>query len=82
MGKKILGIVGSYRRGGIIDQTVSEVLAAAAEGGAEIEKVYLLDKHIAFCNNCRRCTQTKGTKPGGCVHHDDMGDLIDLIEGA
>ena len=32
MGKRILGIVGSYRKGGIIDAAVSEVLAAAPVG--------------------------------------------------
>ncbi len=41
MGKKILGIVGSYRRNGTIDTIVSEVLSSAASEGAEIEKLYV-----------------------------------------
>ena len=52
----ILGIVGSYRKGGTIDQAVSSVLAAARTNGAETKKIYLKDLNIRFCNNCRRCT--------------------------
>ena len=82
MGKKILGIVGSYRKAGLIDATVSEVLKAAEEGGAEVDKIYLLDKRIEFCTNCRRCTQTEGAAPGPCIHDDDMAGLIAAIEKA
>jgi len=31
MGKKVLGIVGSYRKGGIIDSLVTETLSPARE---------------------------------------------------
>jgi hypothetical protein len=82
MPPKILGIVGSYRRGGTIDKAVSEVLAAAGEAGAEVEKIYLLDRHIEFCTNCRRCTQVVGPEPGPCIHDDDMTGIIAAIEGA
>ena len=57
MNERILGIVGSYRKGGVIDSMVIEALAAAREHGAETEIVYLIDKHIEFCTNCRTCTQ-------------------------
>jgi multimeric flavodoxin WrbA len=76
MSKKILGIVGSYRKEGIIDTLVTEALAAAEEQGAQISKVYLIDKHIEFCTNCRECTQEKGTAPGKCIHKDDMESLL------
>ena len=64
MGKKILGIVGSYRRNGTIDTLVTEVLSSARAAGAETEKIYLLDKHIEFCTNCRTCTQKPGPERG------------------
>ncbi len=32
---KVLGIVGSYRKGGIIDTAIDEILASAKEEGAE-----------------------------------------------
>lgn len=76
MGKKILGIVGSYRKGGIIDSLVSEVLAGAQKQGAQTEKIYLIDKRIEFCTNCRACTQDPGTDPPPCVLHDDMGEIL------
>ena len=77
MSRKILGIVGSYRRGGVIDTLVSEVLSAAEEQGAETGKIYLIDKHIEFCDNCRCCTQEQGPEPGRCVLDDDMADILD-----
>ena len=76
MGKKIMGIVGSYRKGGIIDSLVSEVLAAAQEQGAQTEKIYLIDKRIEFCTNCRACTQDPGPDPPPCVLHDDMAEIL------
>ena len=76
MSRKILAIVGSYRKDGIIDSLVSEVLAAAEEQGAQTHKIYLIDKHIEFCTNCRACTQEPGHEPPPCVFHDDMGEIL------
>lgn len=61
---------------------VSEILAAAAERGAETLKIYLVDAHIEFCRNCRSCTQEPGAARGQCVLDDEMGDLLAEIEGA
>jgi multimeric flavodoxin WrbA len=76
MGKKILGIVGSYRKNRTIDSLVSAALSAAQEQGAETEKIYLVDEQIEFCTNCRTCTQEAGTEPGVCVHHDAMAGIL------
>ena len=35
---KVLAIVGSYRKGGIIDTAIDEILSSAREEGAETEK--------------------------------------------
>ena len=80
MGKKVVGIVGSYRKGRIIDSAVSAVLEGAKEAGAEIQKIYLVDKHIEFCTNCRTCTQEKveGGR-GQCVHNDDVEGILEEI---
>jgi multimeric flavodoxin WrbA len=77
MGRKILGIVGSYRKSGTIDSLVSAALSSAQEHGAETEKIYLIDQHIEFCTNCRNCTQEAGTDPGACIHHDAMAGILD-----
>jgi multimeric flavodoxin WrbA len=82
MGKKIIAIVGSYRKGGIIDSAIDEILRASAEKGAETEKIYLIDQHIEFCTNCRKCTQAEGPRRGKCVQKDDMDMLLTKIEQA
>jgi len=60
---RITALVGSYRKGGVIDRAVEEILAAARESGAETTKIYLIDEPIEFCANCRACTQTDGVEP-------------------
>lgn len=80
--KKVIGIVGSYRKGGVVDKAISEILLAASRNGAEVEKVYLVDKHIGFCTNCRECTQTPGEARGRCILVDDMEALLQDIEAA
>lgn len=76
MAKKILGIVGSYRKNGIIDCLVTETLSSAEALGAATKKIYLLDAHIEFCKNCRQCTQEPGAAPGKCVHSDDFNAIL------
>jgi len=76
MGRKVLAIVGSYRRGGITDTLVDEALASAREHGAETEKIILIERHIKFCRNCRTCTQEPGGERGRCVHDDDMDGIL------
>lgn len=78
--KLIIALVGSYRKGGVIDTAVEEVLKAAREGGAETTTVYLIDEPIEFCTNCRSCTQEPGDGHGVCVTEDGMAALLDLID--
>lgn len=82
MSRMVLGIVGSYRKGGSIDQTVSAVLASATAAGAATDKIYLLDSHIEFCTNCRRCTQQPGPNLGRCFLEDlaAMREHLELPE--
>jgi len=77
---RVLGIVGSYRRGGMVDQAVSQVLSGAAERGAQVEKIYLLDCCIEFCANCRSCTQQPGAERGTCVLEDEMAPLLEAMD--
>lgn len=78
--KRILAINGSYRKGGITDQTVEALAEAAENAGAEVETIILRKYPIEFCLNCRVCTQQPGVKPGRCVLQDDMAQLIEKIE--
>ena len=67
MSKKIIAIIGTYRKGRTIDTAVTELLKGAEQQGAQTEKIYLLEKYIEFCTNCRSCTQQNGTARGDCV---------------
>jgi len=80
--KKIIAIVGTYRKGKTIDTAVDELLAAAQQRGCQTEKVYLLDKHIEFCTNCRSCTQRSGTARGDCIINDDVSEILSRIDAA
>jgi multimeric flavodoxin WrbA len=76
----VIAIVGSYRKNGTVDTVIDEVLAAARQSGAETSKIYLIDRHIAFCTNCRQCTQEQCEGRGACPLADDMGAVLDAIE--
>jgi multimeric flavodoxin WrbA len=82
MATRILAVLGTYRKGGVLDSIVDEVLAGAREKGAQTEKIYLLDKHVEFCTNCRSCTQQPGPERGKCVLQDDMESILTQIEKA
>lgn len=78
----IIAIIGTYRKGGVIDRLTDAVLDGARAAGATAEKVYLIDTHIEFCTNCRTCTQEPGAQRGTCVIEDDMRDLLERIRAA
>lgn len=82
MAKNIIAIVGTYRKCKTIDTAVDELLKAAHEQGAVTEKIFLLDKNIEFCRNCRSCTQQAGTERGSCVINDDMKQVFEKIDAA
>ncbi len=79
---KVTAIVGSYRKAGIIAQAVGEILAPARDAGAETATIFLMDKHIEFCRNCRTCTQNEGAGRGACSLQDDMDAILREIEGS
>ncbi len=77
---KIVAIVGAYRRGGIVESAVDEILATAADQGAQVEKVHLLDRHVEFCTNCRACTLEPGAERGKCTLADDVPVILDSLD--
>ncbi len=80
--KRILAINGSYRQGGITDQTVNALAQAAESIGAQVEIIALRDYPIEFCLNCRTCTQKPGERPGECVLKNGMASLVEKIDSA
>ena len=83
---KLLAIVGSYRKGKTIDTLVD----AAIEGARSVrgddlhsDKIYLVDHHIEYCQNCMVCRHDDpGKSRARCVIDDDMQNLYPLIEEA
>ncbi len=82
MEKRVVGLMGSYRRGGTIDQAVTAVLEAARERGATTAKIDLLDQRIEFCRNCRTCCCEPGPERGKCVIEDDFDGVMRQLESA
>jgi len=74
---RVLGIVGSPRRGGNTETLVDAVLAGAEEAGAQVEKVLLRDLEIAPCLACDACQRT-----GACAQEDDMAPLLAKMQAS
>jgi len=73
---KVLGIMGSSRRDGNTNDLLDVALRGAAEGGAEMEKIVLLDYHVHHILNCADC------KAEGECPRDDWPIIRDKIFAA
>lgn len=82
MSRKVVAIVGSYRKGGTIDQAVEAILEGARASGADTQIVQLRNCHIEFCTNCRHCMQESGETRGKCLQQDDLEPILEGIEAA
>jgi multimeric flavodoxin WrbA len=71
---KVLGILGSPRRGGNTELLLKAFLAGAQEGGAAVEEVHLRDMKISPCLEIYHCF-----KDGTCPIKDDMRDFYDKL---
>ena len=80
--RRILAINGSYRDGGVTDQTIKSVIENLESFDVEVEHVRLREYPIEFCRNCRECMQQPGDAPGKCVLGDGMTELVRKIEEA
>lgn len=75
---KVLGLVGSPRKGGNTDLLVSAVLYGAGASENEIEKLFLYDLDIMPCVDCRGCKK----RSNQCVLKDGMKLLYPKLEEA
>ena len=82
MGKKVVAVLGTYRKGGTLDTAVEAILQGARSRRAATSTIYLSDKHVEFCTNCRQCTQEPGPQRGPCRQHDDLEAIVSQIEAA
>ena len=74
---KIIGLVGSPRKGGNTDTMVDCILEGAKSKKAEVEKVYLQDLDIRPCQGAFSCEARKR-----CVLPDDMQPLYETLQQA
>jgi len=77
---RLLGIVGSPRRGGNTDRLMDGILHAASDRGASTAKLLLSDFDIRPCRGCLSCY------PGGrercAVHDDDVSEIFRRMSAA
>jgi len=64
---KILAISTSPRAGGNTDLLIDRIVGAAAQAGADVEKLSTRELTISPCRECGSCAKT-----GACVIDDDM----------
>ena len=74
---KILGILGSPRRGGNSETLLDKALEGARLQGAETEKIVLNELKFSPCQECDGCRVD-----GNCVVEDDMQAVYKMVDDA
>ena len=74
---KVLGLVGSPRKGGNSEAMVKAVLKGAADAGAQTKMINLTQLKIAGCAACMYCRSHEG-----CALKDDMQQVYREIAAA
>lgn len=71
MGKKVLILSGSPRKGGNSDLLCDEFMRGALEAGHTVEKIRVQEKKVGYCMACYACREQ-----GVCAIKDDMADIM------
>ena len=74
MGKKVLILSASPRKGGNSDTLCDQFLRGAKESGHQVEKIFLRDKKIGYCTGCGVCNKTHR-----CAQDDDMAEVLEKM---
>lgn len=77
MGKHVLVLAGSPRKGGNSDLLCDAFISGAQEAGNTTEKIYIQDLKIGSCRACYGCRNTHK-----CVQKDDMEALLEKMIAA
>ncbi|MHB8066147.1 MAG: flavodoxin family protein [Ruminiclostridium sp.] len=77
MGKNVLILSASPRRGGNSDLLCDQFLLGAQEAGNQTEKIFLRDKKIGYCTGCESCYISHK-----CVQKDDMAEILEKMIAA
>lgn len=77
MSKKILILSGSPRKGGNSDILCDEFMRGAQDAGHTVEKIFIRDQKIGYCNACYACRES-----GVCVLKDGMQEVLEKMAWA
>ena len=75
MGKKVLVLSGSPRKGGNSDLLCDEFVRGAIESGNQVEKIRIAEKKIGYCSACYYCRDHGGI----CARKDEMTEILQKI---
>lgn len=76
MSKNVLVLSGSPRKGGNSDILCDEFVRGAKESGNDVEKIFISNKEINYCEGCYACSN------GICKHDDDMAEILEKMIAA
>ena len=77
---KLTAIIGSPRKNSNTEILVDKVIEGCkSQGEAEVDKIFIADKKIEFCNGCLTCM---GAEPGElvCSIKDDMSGILQRMK--
>ena len=77
MGKKVLIVSSTPRKGGNSETLAASFAKGAQEAGNQVETVYLREKNYSFCRGCLACL-----KMGHCVIPDDAVEIAAKMHDA
>jgi putative NADPH-quinone reductase len=72
---KVLAVVGTKRKKGLVSRMCEKILEGANENGHETEIINLYDYNINYCIGCWACA-----KKGKCIYEDDFESIFKKIE--
>ena len=78
MGKKILVVLGSPRKGGNSEALAEALIAAAEAKGHSVTRFSLAERKVKPCLGCGECLKNNGP----CIQRDDMHDFYGPFEEA
>jgi len=78
----ILAILGSRDHAGRTAQATQALLQGAADSGASVEQVFLLENKIERCRQCDEQGWGTCRSQGQCVIEDDFASLADRLRSA
>ena len=78
MGKRILVISATPRKGGNSERLCDQFIKGARESGHQAEKVTLRERRIGYCIGCGACYNQKSP----CIQRDDAPGIVEKMVAA